>query len=136
MNKAALIESLILHEDIRLKPYICPAGKTSIGVGRNLDDNGISQAEAMLMLENDIETCMAELDRARPNWRIHSDARQNVLIEMCFNLGMPRLSEFRNMWAALDAEDYELAANEMLRSRWAVQVGERGQTLSEQMRAG
>ena len=43
-----LREDLIADEGIRLKPYLCPAGKTTIGVGRNLDDVGITEAEAMI----------------------------------------------------------------------------------------
>lgn len=136
MNIADLIDSLILHEDLKLKPYKCTAGKTTIGVGRNLDDNGISEEEAMLLLRNDIDTCCAELDKTRPNWRQHNDVRQNVLAEMCFNLGMPRLNRFVKMWAALEAKDYTGAAREMQRSQWAVQVGKRAVTLADRMRDG
>ena len=48
---------LVRHEGLRLKPYRCTAGKLTIGIGRNLDDCGISQTEAYLLLENDIRNC-------------------------------------------------------------------------------
>jgi lysozyme len=136
VNQAALIDSLIKHEGLKLKPYKCTAGKTTIGIGRNLDDNGITEAEAMLLVKNDVDTCVTELDRTRPNWRQHNEIRQNVLVEMVFNLGMPRLNKFTKMWAALDAKAYTRAAAEMLDSNWAFQVGGRALTLADQMKAG
>jgi lysozyme len=136
VNQAALIDSLIKHEGLKLKPYKCTANKTTIGVGRNLDDNGITEAEAMLLVKNDIDTCVTELDRTRPNWRQHNEIRQNVLVEMVFNLGMPRLNKFTKMWAALEAKDYNEAAKQMRDSVWARQVKGRAVTLAEKMRLG
>jgi lysozyme len=136
MNKARLVESLKAHEGLSLKPYKCTADKLTIGYGRNLDDNGISEIEALAMLENDIASCCTELDKNFPGWRGHDDARQNVLAEMMFNLGAPRLGRFFKMWAALDRHDYEEAAYQMLDSRWAKQVGQRAQTLAKQMKDG
>ena len=52
---------IIKHEGLKLKPYICPAGKITIGVGRNIEDNGISEDEAMYLLNNDIKRCKTEL---------------------------------------------------------------------------
>jgi lysozyme len=135
MTREALKQSLIAHEGLKLKPYTCTAGALTIGVGRNLDANGISEAEAMAMLENDINSCIAELDRAKPSWIKHASHRQNVLIEMCFNLGITRLLKFVKMWEALENRDYDKAAFEMLNSMWAVQVGKRAQTLSNRMKA-
>jgi lysozyme len=136
MNRATLRQSLMHHEGLRFKPYHCTAGKVTIGYGRNLDDVGITITEAEAMLEADIDRSVDELDRVKPGWREHSDNRQNVLIEMMFNLGAPRLMGFRKMWAAIDARDYTKAAIEMLDSRWAKQVGKRAETLANQMRAG
>jgi lysozyme len=136
MNKPRLIESVKAHEGLSLKPYKCTADKLTIGYGRNLDDNGISANEALAMLENDIESCCKELDKNFPGWRGHDDARQNVLIEMVFNLGAPRLGKFFKMWAALDRRDYDEAAYQMLDSRWSKQVGQRSKTLATQMREG
>jgi lysozyme len=136
MNLDELKESIKKHEGLKLKPYLCTAGKTSIGWGRNLDDIGISTAEAMVMLDNDIGRAVAELNRTRPGWKDHDDTRQNVLVELVFNLGMPRLLGFKKMWAALDRKDYAAAADEMMNSKWAVQVKGRAKTLSDKMRQG
>jgi lysozyme len=130
-----LIESLILHEGWKTTVYTCTAGKPTVGVGHNLE-RPLSDAAIMQILRDDIDTCAAELDRARPNWRQHDEIRQNVLVEMCFNLGMPRLHKFSKMWAALDEHSYPEAAKQMLHSNWAVQVGTRAQTLANRMRSG
>lgn len=136
MNIEKLRQSLILHEGLELKPYKCTADALTIGVGRNLDSVGISSDEAMMLLDNDLDRCIDELDRRLPGWRSHNDARQNVLIEMVFNLGMPRFLSFKKMHEALKQRDYSAAAAEMLDSRWERQVKQRAHTLASIMRDG
>jgi lysozyme len=136
MNRDDLRSMLVLHEGLRLKPYRCTAGKLTIGVGRNLDDNGITQAEAFALLENDILAVEADLDRTWPWWREMSEARQQVLADMCFNLGLTRLGGFVNTLAAMKRGDYNAAADGMLKSLWASQVGRRAQRLARMMREG
>ena len=136
MNRDDLRSMLVLHEGLKLKPYRCTAGKLTIGVGRNLDDNGITQAEAFALLENDILAVEADLDRTWPWWREMSEARQQVLADMCFNLGITRLGGFVNTLAAMKRGDYEAAANGMQASLWASQVGRRAQRLAKMMREG
>lgn len=131
-----LERQLIGHEDLRLKPYRCPAGKLTIGVGRNLDDNGITKAEAMAMLRNDILATRLSLERVLPGFLAVSARRRMALIDMCFNLGLPRFLQFKNMHAAIVAGDFSLAADEMLDSSWARQVGLRARTLATMMREG
>jgi lysozyme len=131
-----LRQSLILHEGLELKPYKCAGGALTIGIGRNLDSVGISSDEAMMLLDNDLDRCIDELGRRLPSWRLHDEVRQNVLIEMVFNLGMPRFLTFRRMIQALKRYDYSSAANEMLDSRWSRQVGQRSRTLAQMMRTG
>lgn len=135
MNYPALRKSLELHEGRRGTMYTCTAGIPTIGVGHSLQ-RPISDAAIDQILSDDINTCIAELDRVFPGWRNHDDARQNVLLEMMFNLGAPRLRDFKRMWAALQIKDYDAAAKEMLNSGWAVQVGKRAVTLSQIMRTG
>lgn len=128
-------EQLILHEGLRLKPYKCPAGYLTIGVGRNLETKGISREEALFLLRNDIK----EIERAlsKYDWYMKLDPiRQKVLIDMCFNLGLAGLLQFRRMITALISGDYETAADEMLASKWAKQVGARAQRLARMMRTG
>jgi len=130
-------EQLLRHEGLKLKPYRCPAGKLTIGVGRNLDANGISQKEAFVLLENDILRCESELVSHIPiAYSGLNETRKSVLLNMCFNLGISGLLEFKNTLAFIGAGDYERAANNMLASRWAKQVGRRAVELSELMRKG
>ncbi len=128
-------DQLILHEGLRLKPYRCTAGKLTIGVGRNLEDKGISHDEAMMLLRNDIAEVTAQLERF--DWfRALGPVRRKVLIDMCFNLGMAGLMGFKQMIEALKRADYERAADEMVSSKWYRQVGERGRRLERMMRTG
>ena len=110
--------------------------KLTIGVGRNLDDLGISKDEAMLLLHNDIDRIRRELDKNLPWWRKLSDTRQKVLISMAFNLGLGGLLEFNRMLSALQDGDYATAAQEMLSSLWANQVGTRAIELADMMENG
>ena len=132
----ALLAELRRDEGLRLKPYRCTAGKLTIGVGRNLDDVGISEAEADLLLRNDVARSMADLDEAIPWWRSLTEARQRVLVNMAFNLGATGLLGFRNTLAAIESGNYVKAANGMLQSLWASQVGERAVRLARMMVTG
>lgn len=131
----ALTKQLIIDEGIRLKPYRDTVGKLTIGVGRNLDDNGISEDEALVMLKNDIGQAFDELSQF--DWfNSLKPVKQDALVNMCFNLGLPRLLSFKRMIAALEAGDYQKAADEALDSKWAVQVGERANRIAEVIRNG
>lgn len=124
---------LIRHEGLRLKPYRCPSGKLTIGVGRNLEDVGISTSEAMFLLESDIYTCTKEA--LKFSWFSNlSDVRRDVVISMIFNIGYSGFLKFKKMIEAIEAKNYEKAADEMLASEWALQVGKRSYELSEMMR--
>lgn len=136
MNAGELKLQLIQHEGLRLKPYKDTVGKLTIGVGRNLDDVGISEAEAMFLLESDIASVKAELDKACPWWSELSENRQLVLADMCFNLGIVRLKGFRNALQAMREGRWNDAAKEMLDSRWASQVGPRATRLADMMKEG
>lgn len=135
-----LAKALVRDEGLRFKPYRCTAGKLTIGIGRNLDDRGITKAEAFALLENDIDSCIADLDGALAWWRKLDEVRQEVLINMCFNMGIGSSSRgllsFKNTLRMIESGDYAGAAAGMLNSRWATQVGARARRLSEQMRTG
>ncbi len=126
------------HEGWRDKPYRCTAGKLTIGFGRNLDDVGISQAEGEAMLRNDLERAGSDavLFAGLPAWELMSPARRAVLIDMALNLGFTRLSKFKATQAAIRAGDFSRAADQMLASLWAKQVGQRARFLAEVMRTG
>ena len=136
MNLALLKQELLRDEGLRLKLYKCTAGKWSIGIGRNLEDRGITPDEAAYLLHNDLAVVFVDLDRNLPWWRQMTDARQRALANMCLNLGIVRLLGFKNTLAAMEAGDYEKAAEGMLASKWAGQVGDRAIRLATMMRDG
>ena len=135
-NRKQLRDLLIQHEGERFMPYECPAGKLTIGVGRNLEANGISKEESDFLLDNDLARVHRELTN-NFSWYYHlSDKRKMAMIDMAFNLGITRFKKFRRMISALDKGNYHTAAREMLDSRWAVQVGRRSRRLASMMREG
>lgn len=132
----ALRDLLIKHEGLRLRPYRDTVGKLTIGVGRNLDDKGISEDEAFIMLDNDIKDTKTILFKALP-WAFQLDEpRQIVLLSMAFNMGLAGLLEFKNTLNAVETGDYSGAAKHMLNSKWAAQVGNRAIYLAKVMETG
>ena len=163
MLKHSLEEQLILHEGLRLEPYLCPAGYWTIGVGRNLEtkgltgfeqvyifgrdsmsrlevierlkEQGITTEQAMWLLANDISECIKDLKTF--TWFDQlDDVRAKVVIDMRFNLGAAEFRKFRKMIAALERDDYDTAADEMVNSAWYHQVGTRARRLVKMMRTG
>jgi len=133
---ASVVEQIKLDEGLSLKPYQCTADKFTIGYGRNIEDNGISEEEAEFLLLNDIKNTQKEL-LANFEWFVMLSApRQGVLINMCFNMGLTRLLGFKNMIKALEFGDYDEAALEMLDSVWARKLVNRSGRLVEIMRKG
>lgn len=127
---------LIRHEGLTFKPYRDTRGFLTIGVGRNLEAEGITHREAIILLENDINHISAEARHAFPWFAQLNEARQHVVLSMIFNLGFRGFSNFKKTIAAIEKRDYEFAAAEMLRSDWASQVGARANELSQMMRTG
>lgn len=123
-------KSLIQDEGIRLKPYRCTKGKFSIGVGRNLDDNGITKEEAIILLRNDIFRVEDELKRRLIWFEDKPESVKFVLMNMCFNLGINRLLKFDKTLKLIERNLFDLAADEMLDSEWAKEVKGRAKRLS------
>ena len=130
MNYDILLEQLEDFEGLELKAYQCTAGKTTIGLGRNLDDYGITKEEAFYLAKNNIYELENELDRAIPWWRQLDDARQRALINLAYNVGTTTLLKFKKTLQYLEDGSYEEAAEEVLDSRWAKQVGRRATFIS------
>ncbi len=131
-----LIEQLKRHEGIKLTPYKCTSDKLTIGVGRNLEDVGISEQEAEMLLQNDIQRAVTQLKERFP-WTLELDeVRFAALINFTFNVGIGTVSKFVNAMALLKAKNYDMAADEFLQSRWAEQVGQRAVEVTEQIRTG
>ena len=130
----SLIKQLIIDEGLELKPYKDTVGKLTIGIGRNLDDNGISEDEAHFLCHNDISRCEQELISNFIFYGLMDTNKQEVLINMCFNIGITKLLRFKNMIACLEIADYVGAAREMKDSNWYHQVGERAERLIKIMK--
>lgn len=129
-----LAKMLIEHEGFRGKPYKDTVGKTTIGIGRNLEDKPITMDEARFLLKNDMKDAVADAEALFPVFSQIDVGRQAVLCDMAFNLGRNRLSRFFKFIHAVNSGDYNTAADEMLDSLWAKQVGRRAQTLANIMR--
>jgi lysozyme len=172
-----LIKQLIIDEANKLKPYFCPTGYLTIGVGRNLETNGLSEHEILALvngntqrreriptdshtrkseiwklllndfqkhgithdesiwlLKNDIATCHEQLKSSLTWYSAAPEELQSVLINMCFNMGIGTLLKFKNTLRFMEANQYEQAAENMLKSKWARQVGKRAKRLAERVK--
>jgi len=135
-DKERLVDQLIKHEGMELKVYKDSLGIETIGIGRNLVDRGVTEEEARYLCNNDIEIVERELVQSFPIVSSLNDTRIRVLLDMAFNVGLPRLRGFKRIWAALENNDYGEAAKEMLDSKWARQVKTRAYTLARMMESG
>jgi len=156
-RKEHLLQELVKHEGLRLQVYQDTLGIDTIGIGRNLKDRGISkeeldeldiptidhvyeygitEADAMLLAENDVQIVEEELLRAHPCVEDLDAVRQLVLVDMAFNMGVPRLCKFKKMWNAIHEKKFDAASKEMLDSRWANQVKSRSVKLANAMHNG
>ena len=133
---ATIFDQLKRDEGLGLKPYRDSVGKLTIGIGRNLDDVGISEAEANYLLGNDVAKVTSAIRQQLPWADDLDDARFGVLQNMAFNLGVSGLLQFHNMLSALQSQDWHGAAQEMMNSVWARQVGARATRLEQQMITG
>ena len=121
---------------MKLKPYLCTSKKLTIGIGRNLDDVGISEEEAEMLLKNDVYEATNQLLNAFPWMTTFSDVRISAMINFTFNVGIGTVRKFSNTIEYLKNEDWEAAADEMMDSKWAEQVGDRAIQITEQIRTG
>ena len=118
-------EMLIKNEGLVCQPYHCNAGKLTIGVGRNLDANGISEDEAMYLLENDIQRVIDSLDKNWSVWRQLPIPCQEIAIDCTFQMGITGWMNFRRTRALMEMGAYLEASEEILRSKYAVQTPNR-----------
>tara|TARA_R100001086_G_scaffold244804_1_gene174990 strand:+ start:788 stop:1252 length:465 start_codon:yes stop_codon:yes gene_type:complete len=141
LNLLKLSDQLILHEGMECFPYVDTVGKTTIGVGRNLTDRGLSQAECRYLLANDIDISINELERSFNWFSKLDDTRQAALVDLHFNLGINRLKTFKKTLRLIEecmlGDDlWDKVAEELLDSKWATQVGQRAQTLARMLQLG
>jgi len=126
-----LREILKFHEGLRLKPYLCTAGRWTIGYGHNLEahneasPSSITIEQAERYLDQDMASAEKQCAAKFPFYSRISDVRKAVLIDMCFNMGINGIAGFKMMVAALTDGKYPDAAIEMMDSKWSKQVGYR-----------
>jgi lysozyme len=127
---------IMAEEGFRQKPYKCSQGKTTIGIGRNLDDVGLSSEEVMYLFENDQKKAVKEASELVNEFEYLSDARKIALVSMVFQLGKTGVSKFKNMIDAINKGEFHRASNEMMDSLWATQTPERAQRQADMVRTG
>lgn len=146
-----LIEQIKRHEGFRAHSYRCTAGKLTIGYGYNLSVNplklsslelyhaqlvGMGEHEAERLLKLMIAKITDQLEEAMPVINRLDTVRQDILINMTYNMGLVGLLKFKKMITALEKKDYQKASIEMLNSKWSSDVGHRAQELATQMMTG
>jgi len=136
MNLYNIKRLLKEHEGVKKFPYICPAGKLTIGVGRNLEDVGLRENEIEYLLDNDIKECLQDLMKIFPNFNAIDEVRQAVLIDMRFNLGAGGFRSFRRFIKAVRERDWSEAVKEMKNSKWYYDVRDRAKRLCKMMETG
>jgi len=155
-DRKDLIKQIAHHEGVVLKVYKDSLGFDTVGIGRNLKHRGIADLElahldktmnevyekgitieeAYFLADRDVEIVEKELASSRPIVLELDAIRQRVLVDMGFNMGIPRLNKFFRMWSAVNEQDYENAAAEMQDSLWAEQVKSRSDNLAYAMEYG
>ena len=133
-----LVEMIKRHEGVKSKVYLCSAGYETIGVGRNVSESGLglSDDEIDYLLANDITRVKEELSDAYFWFNSMNDPRKDAMIDICFNLGLTRLRGFVKALEAMSREQFDIAADEFMDSKWAQQVGTRAIRVTEMIRDG
>jgi len=131
-----LRESLIKDEEYTNFPYVDVVGKITIGAGYNLTDRGLPDRYLLELLNEDMDFHYKKLNECYVWFASLTDNRKVSLLNMCYNLGWRKFLSFNKMLSAISKRDYELAAREMLDSRWAQQVGDRAIRLANLMEEG
>ena len=129
-----LKQLLLKHEGKRNRPYLDTNGFLTVGIGRNLDANPLSDDEINYLFDNDIKRVLNDCWHHLPWFGDLSQERQYVVIDMVFNLGIGGFLKFKKMIAAIEREDWQTAAAEMVNSKWAADVGQRAAELATIMR--
>lgn len=147
------IQRLMVNEGCKLKSYRDTVGKLTIGIGRNLDDNPltieeqchighncrtlfISNDQAAYLCRNDLKKVRADLDKHLPWWCDLNPDRQYVMIDLCFNMGVKTLLTFKRTLDSIARGYYVRAAEQLLQSKYAKQVGIRARRNAYALRTG
>ena len=128
-----IVEMLKRHEGLRLNPYHCSANKLTIGIGRNLQDRGITESEAFYLLHGDINLVQEELTKNWGVWRTFPEKARLVCIDMTFQMGITTFMKFKETRKLMELGKWLEASEEVLRSRYAVQTPNRALYNSRQL---
>tara|TARA_B110001450_G_scaffold236368_1_gene241760 strand:- start:18 stop:437 length:420 start_codon:yes stop_codon:yes gene_type:complete len=134
-----IIEMLRAHEGVETHAYKCTAEKITIGVGRNIDPAGgigLSDDEIDFLLANDVARVNKELLLTFSWFAELDEVRKDCMINICFQLGLPRLKKFKKSLAYMANGDFDLAADEFLDSNWASQTPARANEITQMIRSG
>ena len=144
MDLEQLREQLKIDEGCVYEIYNDHLGYPTFGIGhlvRESDpENGlptgspISESRVIEAFEQDVETVLSDCAILYPDFDELPEEVQQIVANMMFNLGRPRLSKFAGMKRGVDSQDWDAAADEMVDSRWYRQVGARAERLVERMR--
>jgi lysozyme len=126
-------EMLVKHEGLVCHVYDDSLGYKTIGVGRCLDKNGISEDEAMYLLDNDIKRVIDSLDKHWHVWRSFPELAQMVCVDCTFQMGITGWMAFRHTRALMEMECWIEASEEILRSKYATQTPNRAAYNSRQL---
>lgn len=133
------IETLIAEEGFRASAYQDHLDFWTIGHGICIDARkgcGITEAESRYLLTNRVSAATTGLRIKLPWFAGLDEARQSALVQMAYQLGLGGLLGFKNMLAAIQAGDYERAAQEALNSAWAKQTPARAYRVADMIRNG
>ena len=144
MNIEKLMDQLKIDEGCVYKLYNDHLGFATFGIGHLVTEsdpeNGqeigtpVSESRVIEAFEQDVQTVLSDCAILYPDFDELPEEVQQIIANMMFNLGRPRLSAFKGMKAGVDARDWNEAADQMVDSRWYRQVGARAERLVERMR--
>lgn len=134
----ALAESIKRHEGFRDRIYLDSEGFVTGGWGHHFYPGSRLPVDcAEVLFKQDLALAISDYSKIAPSLRKKLNvARARVICEMIFNMGLQKTLQFVKMWQAVETGDFELAAQEMISSKWASQVKQRAVELAEIMRTG
>lgn len=129
----ALTDELTLDEGKSHAPYIDTKGFVTIGIGRNLTSNGLSDTEIALLFANDVRACCTVLDTHITWWRSLPQPAQRVILNLCFNMGWPTFSQFNTFLQCMQTHQWHVAADDLTTTLWYKEVGTRGPRMCQRL---
>lgn len=131
---------LRIEEGFRDKPYNCLEGYPTVGFGRVIGKKGDQLPNITVTLPDEVQHLrrrIATIDRMIPEIITQLDeVRAAVIVSMAYQIGVVGLRKFRFFLQAVKEENWQLASDHMLDSRWAKQTPARADRHAEMMRTG